>query len=363
MKLRVLQVAYPMAPVSKDAVGGAEQVLATLDQALVEAGHDSWVLAQAGSRVSGRLCALPAPRGVLDEQATSTMQARYRAALESLLREERFDLLHFHGIDVLSYLPAAGPPALITLHLPPEWYPAEIFHLQRPRTYLHCVSLSQQKRCAPSPNLLSAIGNGVDLRELRPAGRKRSFLLALGRICPEKGFEEAIEAARAADMPLLLAGKVYDYEAHRSYFEEVLRPRLSAKQRFIGAIGLDRKRRLLAAARALLVCSRVPETSSLVAMEALACGTPVVAFPSGALAEIVDSGRTGFLVKDRFEMSAALARLDTLSGETCRQEAQRRFSRERMVQDYLRTYASIVEGGRAASGERNASRWNSLERL
>src|SRR5262249_25501474 len=132
---------------------------------------------------------------------------------------------------------------------------------------------------------------------------RRNFVLSLGRICPEKGYHLALEAAIAARLPMILAGEIFRYEAHERYYAQEIAPRLNGVRKFIGPVGLARKRRLLSAARCLLVPSLVPETSSLVAMEALACGTPVIAFPSGALAEIVEHGRTGFLVKNETEMA------------------------------------------------------------
>src|SRR5690606_1063450 len=132
---------------------------------------------------------------------------------------------------------------------------------------------------------LPPIENGVPVEALGARVRKRGFALALGRICPEKGYHLALEAAHRAGLPLLLAGAVFRYAAHERYFREEIAPRLDSLRRFIGAVPLGRKRRLLAAARCVVVPSLVPETSSLVAMEALASGTPVVAFPVGALAD------------------------------------------------------------------------------
>ncbi len=342
MSLTVLGVAYPLAAVGPDAVGGAEQVLTHLDRALVAAGHRSIVVAQEGSRTSGTLVAVAREPGVLDDNAMARARARHAQAIADALARWPVDLVHLHGIDFHAYLPPPGVPALATLHLPPSWYPEAALRPARPDTWLNCVSRAQHQACPPSPNLLAPIPNGVPVAELRARHAKRRFALMLGRICPEKGVHLAIEAARRAGSALLIAGAVFRYATHARYFAEEVAPRLDRSRRFVGPIGFARKRRLLTAARCLLVPSLAPETSSLVAREALACGTPVVAFPNGALAETVEHGRTGFLVRTVAEMADAIGLAGGLDAEVCRATARARFSLERMTADYLALYERLA---------------------
>lgn len=344
MPLTILNVAYPLAPVGPDAVGGAEQVLTQLDAVLCRAGHRSIVLACEGSVAHGELLPSPALPRELNEPSRRDAHARYRALIAEALRRRPIDLVHFHGIDFHEYLPPPGVPVLATLHLPPSWYPREVFELRRPRTHLVCVSASQRRQCPPCPALLPEIENGVDLRLGAGSRKKRRFALALGRICPEKGYHIALAASKRAGMPFLLAGEVFCYPAHRQYFEREIVPRLDRRRRFFGPAGIAKKTRLLCAARCLLVPSLVAETSSLVAMEAMACGTPVVAFPSGALTDIVEHGRTGFLVRDEAEMADAMEAAGSLDPETCREAARIRFSIHRTTSRYLDLYAKLVEG-------------------
>lgn len=344
MALTVLSVAYPFARVGPGAVGGAEQVLRALDRALVTAGHRSLVVACAGSCVAGTLLPVHAMPGRIDEAVVAAQHAAVRRTVQEALARHPVDLVHLHGIDFPAYLPPPGVPVLVTLHLPPDWYPPEVFALTRPDTHLVCVSASQQRACPPGARLLPHIGNGVDVDRLSARLTKRRFALTLGRVCPEKGFHLALDAARRAGVPLLIGGKIFPYEAHERYFAAEVRPRLGARQRFLGPIGGERKRRLLAAARCLLVPSLAPETSSLVAMEAMASGTPVVAFRSGALTEIVEPGVTGFLVEpgDVAGMAEAMRAAGRLDPDACRATARARFSVDRMAGRYLDLYHRLA---------------------
>jgi glycosyltransferase involved in cell wall biosynthesis len=182
----------------------------------------------------------------------------------------------------------------------------------------------------------------VDVDRLAGAMKKDDFALAIGRICPEKGFHFALDAARKAGLKLLLAGQVFPYESHLKYFENEIVPRLDRKRIFIGPARFGKKRRLLAKAKCLIIPSTVAETSSLVAMEALACGTPVVAFRSGALPEIVEDGRTGFLVNSVRGIEQALRKVETLDPMDCRAAASSRFSSRTMAGRYLRLYERLI---------------------
>ncbi|MCL2447848.1 MAG: glycosyltransferase family 4 protein [Polyangiaceae bacterium] len=347
--LTVVNVAYPFAPAGSDAVGGAEQVLSLVDEALVDAGNRSIVVACHGSVCAGRLVVPPGAGNGPDTGKPGAVHASIARTIERLLREERPHVVHMHGVDFHAYLPRRDDtPVVVTLHLPLSFYPPDALVPRRDRIFLHGVSTSQMHGAPAAMPRLPEVPNGVRLDRLRPTrARPRRYALALGRICPEKAFHDAIDAAVRARVPLLLAGRVFQYPAHEAYFREQVVPRLGPGCRYLGPVGLRRKRALLSAARCLVVSSVVDETSSLVAMEALACGTPVVARRRGALPDIVDHGVTGFVVDSVDAMSEAIRVVGSIDRHACRAAAEARFDARETASAYLSMYHAIALTDRA----------------
>ena len=339
--MRVLSVAYPFAPVTADPAGGAEQVLAQIDRALVAGGHRSTVVASEGSVTVGALLPVPANDVVTDAVRAETY-GRVREITRAAVDRGEADIVHLHGIDFAAYVPPPGVPTLVTLHMPLDWYPAHALAPERPATWLNPVSQSQAARAPAGAQLLEPIGNGVDCDLFAPSGPKADYALVLGRIAPEKGFHHALDAARAAGVTCLAAGQVFGYPEHQAYWHDEVDPRLDAERRFLGPVAGAAKRELIAVARCLLVPSTAPETSSLVAMEALASGTPVIAFRSGALPEIVEHGVTGLIVDDAEEMADAIRRIGDIDPVVCRRAACERFPLQRTTDAYLALYRRLA---------------------
>ncbi len=347
MAMTVLSVAFAFAPVGPKAVGGAEQILTELDGALTAAGHTSLALACEGSQAAGTLFSTPLLGSDLYDADSRRWSGKQRqACLDRILSQHDVDLIHMHGLDFHEYKLPPDVPVLVTLHLPVSWYPQEIWRRYSGNVQFQCVSETQRRSCPPELRDAPVILNGVALPACTES--KSDFAIALGRICPEKNQHEALEAGSRAGVRVLLGGQVFPYQDHRIYFYKRIMPLLnghdSILHEFLGPLAPLRKQQLLGQARCLLHPTLAPETSSLVAMEALAAGTPVIAYPSGALPEIVDDGVTGFLVHDVEEMAIAVDHVDQIRPEDCRAAAHQRFSRERMIQDYFQLYSVMTEG-------------------
>jgi glycosyltransferase involved in cell wall biosynthesis len=355
IRLTIVNVAYPFAPVRADSVGGAEQIVHLIDRGLVARGHRSVVVACRGSSVAGEFVETPWPNASLSLTEYLRVADYYRRLLDDLVSRVPIDVVHLHGHDFDAYLPLPGVPVLATLHLPPELGAAQLKELRRPATWVHGVSGAHHARLQSLPCLLPPIENGIALDELLRPMTRRQFALVFGRICPEKGFHLALDAARLAGMPLVLGGMVFAYDVHQRYFEREIVPRLDRQRRFVGPLSLRRRQRLLNSARCVLIPSMAEETSSLVAIEALACGTPVIAFARGALPSIVEHGVTGFIVRSVHEMAAAMHRLSTIDPATCQAHARARFSADRMVERYLERYRWMNDQRRL---DQDATRWS-----
>jgi glycosyltransferase involved in cell wall biosynthesis len=341
--VRILNIAFALAYVGDDAVGGAEQVLAHLENGQTAAGHQSLVVAAANSRICGTLLGTPSQPEEIHPDYYRYRYFQHKKKIDEALASGPIDLIHMHGYDFHEFLPNCDVPVLVTLHLPLSWYPEWIYREARPNLFMNCVSTVQRMMVPECRRIVQTIGNGVPIPKVNPIPvNERQGAVVLSRICPEKGIHFAIEAAHKAGVPLTIAGRAYGYSEHLAYFNQKVLPGLDEKCRFIGAIGYRAKIELLRTAKCLLVPSVAPESSSLVAMEALACGTPVIAMGSGALPEIVEHGRTGFVVESVAEMAHAIALLERIDSTVCRQAALERFSADRMVREYLRLYERLV---------------------
>lgn len=338
--MRILYVAYPLLPVTAESCGGAEQMLWTLEREMNARGHQTTVAACEGSVVAGRLF----DTGYAPDSSDRFEQreAEHTMRIIEHLRWRKFDLIHDESGHFWRHAAGANAPILATLHLPRAFYPGGIGRSHPGKLVFNCVSRSQANSFSDVLPGVDVVRNGIAYREFPYVQNKRDYLLWMGRICPEKGTHVAIEVARRAKMPLVIAGQVYPFRWHEEYYEREVRPHLDCRVWFAETPTLERKLEMLSKARAVLLTPSAEETSSLVAMEAMACGTPVVAFRRGAFAEVVADGVTGFVVDSEEQMVEAIGRVSEINPLECRVRVEREFSAERMADEYEVLYERVI---------------------
>jgi glycosyltransferase involved in cell wall biosynthesis len=342
--MRIAQVAPLTEAVPPKLYGGTERVVHWLTEELVALGHDVTLFASGDSHTSARLDATW-PKALRLDGAVRDPNALHMVMLERVRRkcdDEEFDFLHFH----LDYYPFSlfsrqPTPFLTTLHGRldlPEHQP--VFNAF---SSIPVISISNaQRRPVPQARWLRTIYHGLPKDLLKPQPITPGYLAVLGRIAPEKGVDRAIRIAIQCGIPLKIAAKVD--RADQDYFDECIRPMICHPLvDYIGEISDREKPDFLSGAIGLLLPINWPEPFGLVMIEAMACGTPVIAYNHGSVAEIVEDGRTGFIVENETGAVTAVDRLATLDRVAIRKEFEARFTARRMALDYLDAYHDLIE--------------------
>lgn len=341
--MHIAQIAPLTEAIPPRLYGGTERVVSWLTEELIALGHDVTLFASGDSVTSAQLEAVW-PRALRLDGAVRDPNALHMLMLERVYqRSSDFDLLHFH----LDYYPFSlfsrqATPYLTTLHgrldLPEHQPLFDTF------SSIPVVSISNaQRRPLPQANWVRTVHHGLPEKMLVPKPVKPSYFGFLGRIAPEKRVDRAIRIAQHCGIPLKIAAKVD--RADREYYDEQINPLIKAsRSEFIGEITDAEKSEFLSGAIALLVPIDWPEPFGLVMIEAMACGTPVIAYNRGSAPEVVDEGVTGFIVEDENGAIGAIDRLGQLSREKIRQQFERRFTARRMALDYLSIYRSLAAG-------------------
>lgn len=339
--MRIAQVAPLAESVPPKLYGGTERVVAWLIDELVELGHDVTLFASGDSKTRANLVPVW-PRALRLGRPRSDPMAAQAALLEAIAEHARdFDVVHSH-IDWLHLplLSRLGVPFATTCHgrldLP------GLANVIRSFPNAPFVSISNDQRLPlKEANWLGTIYHGLPANSLKPRFEPGSYLAFLGRLTAEKGPEAAIRIAGAAGMPLHIAAKVP--RGDRAYFKDTLEPQIDGNQvRLTGEVNDETKEEFLAGAAALLFPIDWPEPFGLVMIEAMACGTPVIAFRAGSVPEVVDHGISGFVVDDEAEAIDAIKRLGELDRRKVRAQFEDRFTANRMALDYLSHYEMLL---------------------
>jgi glycosyltransferase involved in cell wall biosynthesis len=318
--------------------GPWERVVSLLCEGLVERGVDVTLFATGNSQTRGRLAAVCSTPWEEDPAIDPKVWECLHIA-HCFERAGEFDLIHNHfDFLPLTFSRLVDTPLVTTIHgfSSPKILPVFVEYADRS----FYVSISDADR-APELPYMATVHHGIDLQELTLSETPGEDLVFFGRIHPEKGAAEAIEIARRTGRRLVIAGIIQD----RAYFSAEVEPHLDGESvSYVGAVGPRERDRLLGGAAALLHPIRFEEPFGLSVVEAMACGTPVVAFRRGSMPELIRHGVTGFLVETVEEAVAAVARLHELERRECRRWVAERFSQRRMVHDYLEVYERILSG-------------------
>lgn len=347
--MRIGIIAPPWVPVPPPAYGGTEAVVDGLARGLASAGHEVSLFT-----VGESTC--PVTRLWRYEHAVEPIENSLLEAAHVLTAYDALgdmDLIHDHTLlgPLVSLQRRRRVPTVSTIHSPFTAETRTVHRASAGRVPLICISRSQRAG-APEIPVAAVIHHGLDVDAFPVGSGSGGYAVFLGRMSPDKGAHRAVAIARAAGLPLKIGAKMRE-KAERRYFEREVKPLLGDGVEYVGEVDAAGRLELLQDAVALVNPIQWPEPFGLVMIEALACGTPVVAQAVGSAPEIVEHGRTGFLCKDDDEMAAALREVATIDRAVCREHAVRRFSTARMVEDHLDLYRRTLDSAVGADDRAN----------
>jgi len=345
--MKIAMLAPPWIEIPPPGYGGIEQVVALLAAELTERGNDVTLFAAPGTRSRAEvLSPLESPHP--DEIQMAVYEADHVASSFAGVEETEppFDVLHDHcGFTAFAFADRIDTPVVHTLHGPFTEETSAFYARHGHKASAVALSRYQAEQAPAGLDVVAVIGNPIVVGDFPFRDQKDDYLLWIGRLNDDKGPQRAIAAAREAGAPLVLAGPVQP--GQEEFFARYVEPHIDGDGvRYIGEVG-DEKAALYAGARALLMPIRWPEPFGLVMTEAMACGTPVIAFPEGSAPELVLDGETGFMVEDEHAMAAAVGRLDEIDPARCRSSAEERFDVAPVAEAYERAYRLAAQRARS----------------
>ena len=336
--MRIGVLAPPWLPIPPPTYGGTELIVDILSRGFKEAGHEPILFASGDSTCPVKLVS---PIGLAEMPPDKYKEHLQIAALLRHAEKQKLDLVHSHLEGVQPYAEVLGKPVFCTLHV--DVTEQRRIFLQTNESVEYIAVSEKQGRSFPFG--VHVIRNGIELHRYPLVDReeKEGYLLFLGKICRRKGADLAVKAWMTLARPVKIAG--YVPASEEEWFKETVMSRVKlGSLEFIGPVGFEEKVRLLSGAAALLCPVRWEEPFGLVAAEAMACGTPVIATRRGALPELVEDGVTGFLCDDEKEVLEAVEKCDEIDPQACRERVERLFDSRRMVREYLELFERKLAG-------------------
>jgi len=336
--------------------GPWENIASLLAEGLVKKGIDVTLFATGDSLTAGKLCAV-CKSGYEEDRSIEPKVWECMHISEVFEHAGEFDLIH-NNFDFLplSYSGLVDTPVLTTIHGFSSDRIMPVYEKYNNKT--HYVSISDSDRSVKL-NYVATVYHGINLDEFtfkNQTGSEGDYLLFFGRMHPDKGAKEAIQIAKKCGKKLIMAGIIQD----RDYFEQEISPHFSEKIVFVGSVGPEKRNELLGNAYALLHPIYFAEPFGLSVVESMACGTPVVAFNKGSMPELIDSGVNGFIVENVQEAVEALKQIPQIDRQSCRATVEKRFSVDRMVEDYIKVYQQIIEENKQNQASRCRARMPDL---
>lgn len=354
--MKIMQIGTFGSPIKPDMTyGGVQRIIDYLDKEYTKQGHESYVVAPKGSSVDGKLLTtLKKPFTEImkeDKRFTSVYElvnanlSHFAKVLEHI-QKIKPDIIHDHVGRLFPFAKNTKSPLLTTLHGPKDLFWEPNFYKEiLSNTNFCAISKFQQKDYLPI-KAKHMVYNGIPTKEFPFSENKENFMFMLSLMWEEKGVHNAIELSKKSEIPLILAGKIRDDPTKmggRDYFESKIKPHVDGKQiKFIGELNDSEKKEIFKKAKVYLHPCSVSESFGMVLVEAMACGTPVIAFNKGAIPEVIEHKKTGFIANSLEEALNFLPKINSISSKNCRQRVKNLFDSKIMAKNYLSIYQKII---------------------
>jgi len=343
-KLRIAQVAPLWFPVPPLKYGGTERIISFLTEGLVLKGHDVTLFASEDSKTKAKLVSL-VHEGII-EQGLKWDDYWFNLFNHSFAFEkaDQFDVIHCHWHIIGAFFEKfVKSPVLFTMHniLKPDDKRLEIFKYYKDNLNLVFISESEKRNFGIETKNSFVIYNGIDTSLFKLNLNPKDHFVYIARICKAKGTREAIEIAKKAKVKLLLAGQIQPQ--HQEYFDKEIKPELNSDIKYVGELSQTELSSFYGQAKGCLYPINWEEPFGLIMVESMACGTPVIVFNRGSASEVVENGKTGFVVNNIDEAVEAIKNIDDIKREDCRKRVEEKFSVKRMIEDYEKAYEKILK--------------------